>query len=146
MKNSLSYSVCVQRQNSFAFRVEVSLLYSYPNKPWGENSYSSHDLIRFSQFLFLFFSLTFTLLVEEISISSDSPSSNNDCIKHIIFSSSWVCGAKEKMCEQVYILLSYFCSTLKYEKQFSSSYIIMYLTPRWLQCRAKNEWDEWEDI
>lgn len=95
---------------------------------------------------YFFFSLTFTLLVEEISISSDSPSSNNDCIKHIIFSSSWVCGAKEKMCEQVYILLSYFCSTLKYEKQFSSSYIIMYLTPRWLQCRAKNEWDEWEDI
>lgn len=60
----------------------------------------------------------------------------------------WWCQGKKKG-KDVWtsILLSYFCSTLTM-KQFSFSllsYIIMYLMPRWLQCRmSENEWDEGE--
>lgn len=90
-------------------------------------------------FLNFYFFLTFPLNEENFHFT---PSLRNDCIKHIIFSSFIFSRMpnREKRCVNKYIVIIFLFDT--YEKQFAflSPYIIMYLMPRWLQCRAKNEW------
>ncbi len=110
--------------------------------PLKQENYSSHDLIRFSQFLFLshfhFSSRKFSFLPLR-----------NDCIKHIIFPSSTppsVCVPRAEKTKEWWdvwtsmLVIIFLFDT--YEKQFSLQlpflpYIIMYLMPRWLQCRVR---------